>query len=278
MTKLKNRRWAGKTTAFTLIELLVVIAIIAILAALLLPALAAAKKKAGATGCLNNLKQLALAAHVYASDYADGLVPNAVGGPPSWVMGSVNGLPGATNLADITNALLYPSAGSARIYQCPGDTIAVAGSSVPRIRSYSLSCMMGNNEGTAGDVHPGLVENRKFTQIEDPGPSRALFFVDEQTAANPGNTSLDDCYYAINYAHGNPAYGGSAGNEYAWRNVPSSRHGNFGQFSFADGHVAKLNWLEPKTQSLQGTDATGTPPVDLDLQQIWQSIYPPAQW
>ena len=255
-----------------------VITIIAMLAALLLPALATAKKKAIASGCLNNLKQLTLAAHVYAGDYTDGIVPNAVNGPPAWVLGSVKNMPGATNLANLVNALLFPYGRSAKIYHCPGDTIAVAGSAAPRIRTYSLSCMMGNHEGTAADVHPGIVENRKFTRIVSPGPARALFFVDEQTAANPNNTSLDDGYFAINSAHGNPAYGGSDGNEFTWRNIPSSRHGNFGQISFADGHVAKLNWLEPKTKTLQGTDAVGTPPVDLDLQQIWQSIYPPAQW
>ena len=64
---------------FSLTELLVVIAIIGILAALLLPVLRGAHNRARQTQCLNNLKQINLAVHVYATDNGDTL-PNIGGG------------------------------------------------------------------------------------------------------------------------------------------------------------------------------------------------------
>ena len=63
---------------FTLIELLVVISIIALLIAILLPALKAARNTARDILCLNNLKQLGLAAANYAVDYDDYPAPSII--------------------------------------------------------------------------------------------------------------------------------------------------------------------------------------------------------
>ena len=73
-----------RDVAFTLIELLVVIAIIGILAALLLPALGLARQSALRTRCINNERQLFLAARMFADDHEGWLPARGLGGDDRW--------------------------------------------------------------------------------------------------------------------------------------------------------------------------------------------------
>ena len=246
----------SSSTGFTLIELLVVIAIIAILAALLLPALAAAKKKAQAMRCIANQKQLSTAALMYANDNNDALVP--VGSlseqPP---ISGVNPLtdpavapllqPGgkfaqfcAGNLQSTTMTagqyfdnwiragLLYPYIQSIAIYKCPADLSRCPYGANPSFakdsdRTYSANCYMG---GLNWWNHNYKLY-RKQTDLHSPGPDGIWYFIEENPA------SIDDCYFAMDPDRPD-----------LWYNSPAVLHGFSSMISYGDGHVQVHKWTD----------------------------------
>ncbi len=129
-------------SAFTLIELLVVIAIIAILAAMLLPALAAAKKKAQKINCTNNLKQVGLAFRVWEGDNNDRYpmaVGTATGGASEYVQ---HGATAATALnPSMVFLVMSNELGTPKILYCTSDNFhnqAATNFTVPDITGMSF--------------------------------------------------------------------------------------------------------------------------------------------
>jgi prepilin-type N-terminal cleavage/methylation domain-containing protein len=119
---MKNQK---QKRAFTLIELLVVIAIIAILAAMLLPALAAAKRKAQRISCVNNLKQVGLAIRVWAGDNNDRypMAVSTTSGGAQEAVWSATTTTGA-NTYGITNIFMVMSneLSTPKVLYCPSDS------------------------------------------------------------------------------------------------------------------------------------------------------------
>jgi prepilin-type N-terminal cleavage/methylation domain-containing protein/prepilin-type processing-associated H-X9-DG protein len=252
-----NDARSRSASAFTLIELLVVIAVIAILGALLLPALSGAKEQGRKIGCINNLKQLQLCWELYVDDYGGTLPPNddvsASGGSngvetfnkTSWCQGWPYT---DTNTAGIQAGLLFPYNSQTGIYHCPADVSLVQdanGNPLPllRTRSYNMSQSV-NGLGLLYDPDMGAEVDvyqpcfMKISAITNPAPSKLFVFIDE----NEGTIMDAQFGYSMpNYTPGE------------WWDMPSNRHLQGANLSFADGHVEYWHWHVPMIDILPPT-------------------------
>jgi prepilin-type N-terminal cleavage/methylation domain-containing protein len=249
-----------RVPGFTLIELLVVIAIIAILAAILLPVLSVAQKRALATQCQSNEKQLTLAWLTYANDNHDDLVPNraAHGQPASFgeiPLTDPNLQPGGSlaqwcpgNLQQqacalhyplwIEAGLLYSYVANINVYRCPADHSVVprgglSAYQTPSQRTYSMNAWVqtmdhsGNDTGVSWLNIPGYTVYTKLFTMLRPGPSLTWVFIEEAPL------SIDDGFFAVDPQ--TPTL---------WYNSPACLHGQLSEMSYADGHVETRLWTD----------------------------------
>jgi prepilin-type N-terminal cleavage/methylation domain-containing protein/prepilin-type processing-associated H-X9-DG protein len=248
----RRRRFSGRKAVrsvrggFTLLELLLVIAIIAILAALLLPALTKAKTKTQGVYCLNNTKQILLAWHLYADDNSGRLVYNSDGpqagreaSHPSWVGGwlsNASSTPDNTNIDFLIHpnaakgnygALLGPYVPSYKAFKCPADLSKDPGSGLPRVRSISMNCYLGDG---IRSYNPSTKYPFCLKTGDIKVPVNMFVVLDErEDSINDGSyaTNPDVVFQLLDY--------------------PASYHGGAGAFSFADGHSEIHKWLDPRT-------------------------------
>lgn len=243
----------AKHSAFTLIELLAVIAILMVLLGLLAPALNVAKSRAEMTVCASNLRQIGVAAELYAAEEKNNDYPYcwdwiySKGG--SYTEGGYWIEWARPDAVDMGTLKPYIGGSRTEVFVCPTfQKVCYDNPAIPSLKAYATYDM---NEYYRGPDNKGTWEGYAIHRSMIVKPAQEGIFCEEDPWRNAPYASSwmnNFCFGTATFDNKPQGPGGTTRDALASFHLPPTNNvaEGYGNVWCADGHVAKAHPTESK--------------------------------